>query len=79
VIERAVNYGVGSGRAAGECFRLLQIAAMNLGTGCFELPGTIVRTGEPKHLMAPCKQFRDDMRADESGRTSQEYAHALSP
>src|ERR1700722_4687183 len=75
VIERRMDYGIGSGRSALQAFKIIQRAAMDLGPCRGNSSGSRIRASEAEHLVPRDKQFLDNGRADEPGRTCNKDTH----
>jgi hypothetical protein len=75
VIERRMDYGIGSGRSALQAFKIIQRAAMDLGSCPDNSSGSRIRASEAEHLVPRGKQFLDDGGADEPGRTCNKDTH----
>ena len=75
MIERGVDDSIGLLGAGAKAVGVLQIAAMDLRAGGFELSRASVGPRQAEHLVSGREQFGNDARADEAGRTSEEYAH----
>jgi len=75
VIERRMDYGIGSGRSALQALKIIQRAAMDLGTGRGNNSSRRIRASEAEYLVPGDKQFLDNGGADEPGRTCNKDTH----
>jgi hypothetical protein len=75
VIERRMDDGIGGGRAALEAFKIIQRAAMDLGSCRGNGSGSRIGAREAEDLVPRDKQFLDNGGADEPGRTCNKDTH----
>jgi hypothetical protein len=67
--------GIGSGCTALQAFKIIQRAAMDLGSCGGNRSGSRIGASEAEHLVPRDKQFLDDGGADEPGRTCNKDTH----
>ena len=60
VIERRMDYGIGSGRSTLQAFKIIQRAAMDLGSCRGNSSGSRIRASEAENLVPGGKQFLDN-------------------
>jgi hypothetical protein len=76
VIERRMDYGIGSGRSALQALKIIQRAAMDLGTGRGNNSSRRIRASEAEYLVPRGDQFIDDRQANESTCTGNKDTHS---
>ncbi len=74
-----VDDGIGRGCSAAQTFQVLQIASMCLSPGGFKRLCACIRPRHPEDLVASTDEFFHDGGTDESGSSSNEYAHMCLP
>jgi hypothetical protein len=79
VVEGAVDHAFRQGGPATQAVRVLQVAAMRFRTGGLQCPGARVRARHAEHPVPRPDEFRDDGRADETGRAGNEDTHGSTP